>query len=326
MLIVYENGKIIALGKNLLNTLNIALEEMSQVITQLELEMAVLNKNSIQIKNFSFKITKENLITLKNLDIFHLEKIEEFSYNEEKELSQASMDNEFNELKVLPKEEIIEALQTPEVNIIEEEEEEKPIELNFEDNISECEKIFAKKENIKEIIEKELNTAMEDLGIDQNMTDELFNDLLKQFKEKKDALYKAIEKHDYKEIHETAHFLKGASLNLRLSNLALIFKTIDEEAKKETGISIIKNLTDKFYDFISPLTNKKNTEKENQKSENKNIEIDPKIKNIVLNTIRVYLETQDEQKFQKDKKFIEKLLNTKIDSLNDLQYILKENK
>ncbi|WP_024790016.1 hypothetical protein [Lebetimonas sp. JH292] len=99
MLIVYENGKIIALGKNLLNTLNITLEEMSQVITRLELEMAVLNKKSIQIKNNIFKITKENLITLKNLDIFQLEK------NEEKEIS--------------PKEEIMEALQTPEVNIIE---------------------------------------------------------------------------------------------------------------------------------------------------------------------------------------------------------------
>jgi sensor histidine kinase YesM len=56
----------------------------------------------------------------------------------------------------------------------------------------------------------------------------------------------------------------------------------------------------------------------------KKIEIDPKIKNFVLNTIRYYLETQDEKKFQKDKKYIEKLLNINIDSINDLENVLKD--
>lgn len=92
-------------------------------------------------------------------------------------------------------------------------------------------------------------------------------------------------------------FLKGASLNLRLSNLAFIFKTIDEEAKNKSDIEKIKYLVEKLYDYISPLINDTSTnENESYKKEIKKISIDPKIKNFVINTIRYYLETQDEKK------------------------------
>ncbi|GAX87283.1 conserved hypothetical protein [Lebetimonas natsushimae] len=331
-MIIYENGKIIAVSKNLLNLFNASLEKVSEIITKIELEMAILNQHSIELFNIVFKIKKEELLTLKNLDIYILEKIEEKSFNTEEPLLNTSINqpniqnpDQFelekplindNEVLNIPIEETPQTLSVPEII---EEEENKPIELNFNDNITECEKIFEKKDKINETIKKELQLATEDLGIDEKMANELFEDLLNQIKNKKNELYKAINAQNYEEIHKIAHYLKGACLNLRLSNLAFIFKTIDEESKNKTEINKIKELTDKLYDYINPLFNKEETKN------TKNIEIDPKIKHLVINTIRYYLETQDEKKFQQDKKYIEKLLNTRIDNINDLEGILKGN-
>jgi HPt (histidine-containing phosphotransfer) domain-containing protein len=311
-MIIYENGKIVAISKNLLNLLNISLEEISTIINKLQLETALLNQKSIEILNFKFNVKKEELITLKNIDIYLLklaekkETLETIQSEEKKPLSV-----ETQTLNVSPKE--TEPLKTTELNI---NEEEKPIELSFEDNISECEKIFKQKNKINEIIKEELKIATEELGIDETLANDLFKDLLKQIEKEKNNLLKAIENQDYKQIHKIAHFLKGASLNLRLSNLAFIFKTIDEEAKNKSDITVIKNIVNQLYDYISPLQTEK-------KQKNK-ITIDPKIKSFVFNTIRYYLETQDEKKFQKDKQYLEKLLNTKINSLNDLEEIIKE--
>jgi HPt (histidine-containing phosphotransfer) domain-containing protein len=332
-MIIYENGKIVAISKKLLNYLDIPLEKISEVINKIELEMAVLNQNSIELFNIIFKIKKEEILTLKNIEIFILEKIEKTKLPETQ-----SIDNLINSQTISTSKEIetplinndellnISIEETPQsteiLKISTEEEEEKPIELNFNDNITECEKIFEKKDKIIETINKELELAAEDLGIDLQMTKELFEDLLNQIKNKKDELYKTINNKDYEAIHKIAHYLKGACLNLRLSNLAFIFKTIDEESKNQTPIEKIKSLTDKLYDYINPLYNNENNNEE-IKNINK-IEIDPKIKKFVINTIRYYLETQDEKKFQQDKKYIEKLLNTQINSLHDLEEILKE--
>ena len=550
-MIIYEEGRIVALSKNLLNILNSDLKEISEIITQIELETAVLHKETIKIKNISFKINKENLITLKNLDIFKLEKEEVLSaipseeekkeeerlpnilqhtepqeeqkeeeshplqglttlqmpaeeekkeeetvpdilqhtepqeeqkeeeshplqglgtlqmpteeekkeeetlpnilqhtepqeeqkeeeshplqglgtlqmpaeeekkeeetlpnilqhtepQEEQKEeeshpiqgLSTLQMpteeekkeeetlpnilqhtepqeeqkeeeshplqglgtlqmpaEEEKKEEETLPnilqhtepkeeqKEEShplqgLSTLQMPAEeekkeeetlpDILQKEEEPQVLELDFEENISECEKILAKKD-IKGLIDKELETAIEELGIDEEMARELFADLLEQIKEKKDAFYHAVANKDYNELHEIAHYLKGASLNLRLSNISFIFKTIDEESKKETHIDSIKKLIDDFYKFLDKLENGdgNNDDTTTEENEASQPEIDPKIKAIVLNTIKQYLETQDEQRFQKDKGFIEKLLNRKIDSLKDLEYLWKDRK
>jgi len=437
-MIVYEEGKIVAVSKNLLNTLNIDIKEISKIIDQIELETAVLHQKTITIQNNSFKIEKEPLITLKNLTLFRLQKEKEEvipniiqqpqtepeektetptfeelnlikmpteekeevipniiqqTQTEPEEKTETPSFDELNSIKisaqeeekeeVIPniiqqpqtepeektetpsfdklnsikisaqeeeKEEVIpniiqqpqtepeEKTETPnldELNLIkiptEEKEEiiptldkDKPLELDFEENISECEEILSQK-NIKELIKKELHVAMEELGIDEEMVKELFNDLLQQIKEKKESFYKAIENKDYNELHEIAHYLKGASLNLRLSNLSFIFKTIDEESKKETNIETIKKLIDDFFDFLERFENEKINETQSEINiSNENIKIDPKIKNLVLNTIQHYLETQDEQKFQKDKKFLEKLLNKNINSLQDLEYLWKD--
>jgi len=409
-MIIYEEGKITAISKSLLNTLNTNLGELSEIINQIELETAVLNKTSINIKNQSFKITKEDLITLKNLSVFTLkqeevlpelpkeepaeniqplqmptieqseEKPQETLSNilpeepkQEENLNPLNLATQEEVLPELPKEESAENIQPLQMQTIEQseekpqetlsnilpeeskqeenlnplnlatqeeilpelpkeenlnnEEDNAPIELDFEENITECEKILAQKD-IKSLINKELETAKEELGIDDEMTQELFNDLLEQFKDKKEAFYKALEKQDYEQLHEIAHFLKGASLNLRLSNISFIFKTIDEESKKHTNLNTIKKLIDGFYDFINRFENGNEEENEINTSEINNesqhIEIDPKIKNIVLNTIKQYLETQDEQKFQKDKAFLERLLNREISSLKDLEYLWKD--
>lgn len=348
-MIIYENGKIIAISKELLNLLNVSLEEISHIINKIKLETALLNKNEIEILNYKFNVKKEELLTLKNLDVYILKitetiqtlKITETSPN----TTETSLSMEDNLLKISPKETYQEpvcenkqsiekdlvqisskeeispaAEQIPELNIPEE----KPIELNFEDNISECEKILEKKDKIKEIINKELETAIKELEIDKDLANELLEDLLTQIKNKKEELLKALDNKDYEKLHKIAHYLKGASLNLRLSNLAFIFKTIDEEAKNKTDINKIKNIIDKLYIYISPLIDNNITITKEQHTK-KEISIDPKIKNFVINTIRYYLETQDEKKFQQDKKHIEKLLNVKIDSLNELEKILKEN-
>ena len=352
-MIIYEEGKITAISKSLLNTLNTNLGELSEIINQIELETAVLNKTSINIKNQSFKITKEDLITLKNLSVFTLKQeevlpelpkeepaeniqplqmptIEQSEEKPQETLSnilpeESKQEENLNPLNLATQEEILPEL--PKEENLNNEEDNAPIELDFEENITECEKILAQKD-IKSLINKELETAKEELGIDDEMTQELFNDLLEQFKDKKEAFYKALEKQDYEQLHEIAHFLKGASLNLRLSNISFIFKTIDEESKKHTNLNTIKKLIDGFYDFINRFENGNEEENEINTSEINNesqhIEIDPKIKNIVLNTIKQYLETQDEQKFQKDKAFLERLLNREISSLKDLEYLWKD--
>jgi hypothetical protein len=135
-MIIYENGKIVAISKNLLNLLNISLEEISTIINKLQLETALLNQKSIEILNFKFNVKKEDLLTLKNLDIYILEKISSIN-KEEKPLSSPE-----ETLKVSLEEESAKPLEMPEITVTEKE---KPIELTFEDNISECEKIFEQK-------------------------------------------------------------------------------------------------------------------------------------------------------------------------------------
>jgi len=79
---------------------------------------------------------------------------------------------------------------------------------------------------------------------------ELKNELFEMFHNEKDNLFKAINKRDYENIHKIAHKLKGAALNLRLSNLALILKKIDELSKEKAEIDKIEYLIDKFYKFL----------------------------------------------------------------------------
>jgi len=196
--------------------------------------------------------------------------------------------------------------------------EEGVIKINFENDYDEISKMLSmNKEEIQKLIKEDLEKASKDLGIDINTLNTLTNDLIKQINDNKNNFYEAIEKHDYKKLHELAHSLKGAALNLRLSNIALILKYIDEKSKAKENIDTIEYLIEKFYNFID------NIQPSSNKTINNNIKITPKIKNLIIKTIKNYTATQNRKKLKKDLQYIEKILGIKIDSIEELQNIIK---
>jgi len=191
------------------------------------------------------------------------------------------------------------------------------ISISFEDEMSEVEKILELSDHeAKELIKNDLNQAKDELGINDEMANEFLRELYKQIENERSTFLKALKNGDYDAIHKTAHKLKGAALNLRLSKLAYILKIIDEKSKQGVSIETLKNLINKFYEFFSKISEIKTftTSKSS---------IPKEIQQLIKQTLKEYLETQNEKKFKKDKKYIEKLLNKKIDSIEDLKIILK---
>ncbi|WP_457563203.1 hypothetical protein [Caminibacter pacificus] len=185
------------------------------------------------------------------------------------------------------------------------------ISISFEDELSEVQEILnLPEEEAKTLINQEVKQAAQELGIDETMTKELLVDLYKQIENEKHNFQKALNNKDYESLHKISHKLKGAALNLRLSKLAYILKVIDEKSKQKASIDTLKELVNKFYEFVDKINDKK-------------VNISPEIRNIIMKTVQEYLETQNEKKFKKDKKYIEKLLNKRIDSVEDLKNILK---
>ena len=219
-----------------------------------------------------------------------------------------------------------------------------PIILQFDDDFEEVRQLLHEApETAKQKIFEELTKASEELGIPPDLGEELFKELLNQIKMERKNFEQILKNRDYEDLHKTAHKLKGAALNLRLSQLALILKMIDEYSKRREPIDVIADLVHNFYSFMDKLdgiessmggaTNSQSTvepissqkEESGQKSpttppkEEKKVHLKPKITRLVLKTIRKYLEKGDERAFQKDKKHIEKLLKTELNSLDDLK-------
>jgi len=192
--------------------------------------------------------------------------------------------------------------------------EDKFIEISFEDDLAEINEILKlNKDEFNKAIKSELEKASNELGIDYNTLIELYNQLLEQIKEEKNYIYGFIENKDYDNLHKSYHKLKGAALNLRLSKIALVLKTLDELSKKHDLIEKIKKVTNDFYFLIENDTEKLKIDKTT------NLQIE----DIVIKTIQTYLDTQNEKEFQNDKKYIEKLLGTKINSIDELRQIVK---
>ena len=196
------------------------------------------------------------------------------------------------------------------------------IEVSFEDDLAEIRQILElSAEDFNKEIMEELEKASEELGIPSEDLNEFYEQLIDQILDEKSIIYKNISKNDYKNLHESYHKLKGAALNLRLSKIALILKKLDELSKANENIEKIKAITDNFYSLIENKQIKPHEIKNILNEENdepKNV-----ITEIVLDTIKTYLNTQNEEQFQKDKKYIEKLLNQKIETLEDLEKIIK---
>jgi len=191
--------------------------------------------------------------------------------------------------------------------------EEREIEISFEDDLEEVREILSSSKNdFNNAIINELKKASDELGIDYNELVTWFNQLIEQIKGEKKHLYKYILTKNYNSLHESYHKLKGAALNLRLSKIAIVLKKLDELSKNQEDIEKIKLITDDFYKLIeNDSIEIKQTKENNQSSD----QPDKMIEDIVIQTIKTYLQTQNEAQFEKDKKYIEKLLNTKINSL-----------
>jgi HPt (histidine-containing phosphotransfer) domain-containing protein len=380
MILIVKDSKIEAVDKRLLDLLGASLENISNLVTLLEMEIASINNSKIEIGNKKFKIKKLPLLSIENIEVFDLltEEIskttipstqkEEFAPKEEKldfglniePISEMKEEPSFIQPQIQPQEEFkiepepikiepiqenkefsfIEPAETtitpkeePQIQLqetqelkklkpkeptlaeptLEPTEEEGVISLNFEDEFSEIEEMLNQSaEEGKKNLQNELENAARELSIDIDTIYELKDELFDMFIKEKEALQKAIKNKNYDEIHKIAHKLKGAALNLRLSNLAMILKKIDEISKQKKDIHKIEYLTDKFYKYLDKV----------------NTKIKPKIpkeiRNLILKTVEEYLQSQNEKKFQRDKKYIEMLLNVKINSIEDLQNIIKE--
>jgi HPt (histidine-containing phosphotransfer) domain-containing protein len=357
-MIVVKEGKIVAVGQKFLQSLNITLNELSEIVSLMELQISSITNEPLKIKNVSVEIEQIQTVSIENIQIFNtkikeelppLESIEplkiepEIKPEEQIEIPIApSLEIEPQEFQLnepeTPKtiQEPIEEIQTPEPQIDlqkidiqpeipisetkpEEKSEIKPVEkefisITFDDELAEIEKLLSldAKEAQKQITQ-ELQKAAEDLSIDFETLQELKDELFEMLKTEKEEFLKAVKEKDYDKIHKIAHKLKGAALNLRISSLSSVLKKIDELSKQKSDIHKIEHLTKEFYAFLEKLENQKPS-----------INIPPEIKQLILQTIQNYLETQNEKKFKKDKKYIEKILHIKINSIEDLQQLIKD--
>ncbi len=357
MIVLFKNGKITGAETELLKLLNADLNNLSSIVSELELLISSKQNNSVKINDLSFNVTEIPFVSLENIKIFKLTQnitqtneteifpqptisledeflsIEPLNTSENKEIQieKPSLTNapDIEDFNISIQKTEPETIQInkekhqepffPEIKQTHKQEEIKPlmteneIKISFENSFDEINEILSlDKKEANELIAEELQKASQDLGINYQTIHDLYIDLINQFESEKKEFYKAIENNDYEKIHQVAHKLKGAALNLRLSKLALILKNIDEESKANKPIEQIKFLVDKFYNFVDKIKNQENSE------------IPESMKSLILNTIKNYLATQNEKKFKKDIKYIEKILNIKINSLEDLQKLVKE--
>jgi len=352
MIVALKNNKIIGIDKELLDLLNTNLENFSQKINIINLVCASIQENSlIEIENKHFKVKEIEFINFENIKIYNLEESEkapeisleseliqpekapEISLESEliqpEKAPEISLESELIQPEKAPEisleSELIQPEKAPEISLeselIQPEKAPEPITLSFEDEFEEIDKLLElNSKEIKAKIKEDLEKAAKELNIDQETINELFYELLNQIKEQQPEFLKAIQNKDYDQLHKIAHSLKGASLNLRLANLGLILKYIDERSKARVPISQIEIIVNKFYNFADKILNNQENEIPN---ESQNPQLDENLKNLIIQTINNYLETNNEKKFKKDLKYIKKLLKLDINSLEDLQNIIK---
>ena len=383
MIVIFQNNKITAVDKKLLQILDCTLNDIGEKISKIDLALHSLQNNQIKIDNKTFDVKESETVSIDNFYIYKLHEtdnqnlavdfeinkepeieseknpvgLEDFSFDikpvkenpdeqqPKEEIKQESSledifstdiksvssdsDNEIIEKIVVeePKkeEEIPKTIPTPQINIetnTQEEIQPKEISITFDDEFEEIEKILSlNNEEAKELILEDLQKAANDFEMDIDSIKELYNDLINQIETNKNAFYNAIEQKDYEEMHKISHSLKGASLNLRVSNLALILKTIDEKSKEKISFEKLELLVNNFYTFVDKV---KTLEVQTDTS-NKN-EIPEFLKELILDTVKNYVATQNDKKLKKDLKYIEKLLNTKINSIEELQDLIKAEK
>jgi len=94
-----------------------------------------------------------------------------------------------------------------------------------------------------------LNDAAEDLGLPLDLIEEFVHDFIRQSKEETSKMLQAYEKGDLKSIQDTAHLLKGAAANLRITPLADILYQIQLCEESSRLDALIKDYWAHFISF-----------------------------------------------------------------------------
>jgi len=334
MIVVFKENKVIAIDKKLLQALNVSLEEIDKVLSTLKLSLSALNHSNINIENKIFNIKEIDLLSVEDIKVYEVEIAKEKSESKEElpPLGEDLLKTESKEelpplgedlLKTEPKEELPplgeDLLKT-------EPKEELPpleggIQITFGDEFEEIRELLEMDEKATaKLFKEDLEKASQDLGIDLPTLEELSKELIKQIEESKSKFQKALSKADYELLHKTAHSLKGAALNLRLSNLALILKAIDEKSKAHADIEELKTLIDKFYELVEKI---KPVIYKDSSTQYIDIEIPEEVKMLINKTIQRYLTSQNEKQLQKDLKYIQTILGVEIKSFEELKSLVK---
>ena len=86
----------------------------------------------------------------------------------------------------------------------------------------------------------------EELGIPEDMYNELLNDFTAQAEDVLSQLEAAIEAKDFQQIMERSHFIKGSAGNLRIQELYTIAKEIECGGKEEKDLGAIRAHVESF--------------------------------------------------------------------------------
>lgn len=167
-----------------------------------------------------------------------------------------SPQEEIKDIKI-PKENVFELLKKKKE---EKKSQERSLKINFnkskeiketKEEVSCVVELFNKtKEDIKKAVNEEFEKASKELSIDMETLESFFGDIITQLKTGKKSVYKALEESDYDKLNSFAQKLISSLLNLRMTNLAEIFITLDNMLVVHEDISIIKRLVEKIYENL----------------------------------------------------------------------------
>ena len=129
-------------------------------------------------------------------------------------------------------------------------------------------------EEVKNILEKEIESSIENLGIDKEIMDSLFQEFIEQIKNEKNFFYNEIENQDYTNLHKSSHKLKGVLLNLGLNQLGEVFSNLDKAIQEKEDINQIKVVIDKIYQSLSALLNEEPISKIDNSTSEKQLNLD----------------------------------------------------
>ena len=107
---------------------------------------------------------------------------------------------------------------------------------------------------IKNIVSSQIKEAQANLGVDESLIKELYeNELISQLENSKDEFYHALENKDYDTLEKVAHSLKGAAQNLGIKVVGDILQTIVNKTRAKEELEEIKIYVDAVYKLLPKL-------------------------------------------------------------------------